>query len=129
MGGVGGHQHHCWRPEAAPHIVQGGVGAHCPDVKQALGEAWPAGDDLQRHLEIGGGERSGRDSGKDKLEGGEKGLEDNSGEITGSESLGEEWTRAQGTLERGQSRLSKTRREEGRAQPRNTEIPHFLDLG
>ena len=53
VGSIGGHQQHCWRPEAAPHIVQRGVGAHCPDMKQVLGRAHIARDDHQRHLEHG----------------------------------------------------------------------------
>lgn len=53
MGGIGGHQQHCWRPEAAPHIVQRGIGAHCSDMKQVLGEPHRVRDDLQSHLERG----------------------------------------------------------------------------
>lgn len=52
LSGVGGHQHHSWRPQAAPHIVQGGVAAHCPDMKQVLG-IWPARNNLHRYLEHG----------------------------------------------------------------------------
>lgn len=52
LSGVGGHQEHSWRPQAAPHVVQGGVAAHCLDMKQVLG-IWPARDNLHRHLEHG----------------------------------------------------------------------------
>lgn len=56
VGSIGGHQQHRWRPEAAPHVVQRGVGAHCPDMKQVLGGPHIARDDHQRHLEHGVGE-------------------------------------------------------------------------
>lgn len=52
LSSVGGHQQHSWRPQGAPHIVQGGVAAHCPDMKQVLG-IWPARNDLHRYLEHG----------------------------------------------------------------------------
>lgn len=53
VGGVGGHQQHGWGSQAAPHIVQGGSGTHCLDMKQVLGRVQPVRDDLQRHLEHG----------------------------------------------------------------------------
>lgn len=52
LSGVGSHQHHSWRPQAAPHIVQGRVAAHCPDMKQVLG-IWPARNNFHRYLKHG----------------------------------------------------------------------------
>lgn len=77
VGGVGGHQQHCWGTQAAPHIVQRGIGAHCPNVKQVLGKVQPVRDDLQRHLEqgveAGQGNRV-RERHRTKMSGDERGL-------------------------------------------------------
>lgn len=53
VGGVGGHQQHRRGPQAAPHVVQCGVGAHRPDMKEVLGGPLQVGDNLERHLEDG----------------------------------------------------------------------------
>ena len=77
VGGVGGHQQHCWGTQAAPHVVQRGVGAHCLNMKQVLGKVRPVRDDLQRHLEQGvedGQENRVRERQRTKMSGDERGL-------------------------------------------------------